>query len=81
MTKKKTESPETAAPAAKPAKDAVTTPRVSDAVVKVGKALLESNPGMEVVYMTADGTGFYRENDAVEHARALTNKAVTEVKR
>ena len=36
-------------------------PKVSDAVQKVGKALLKSNPDMSVVYMTADGRGFYEK--------------------
>lgn len=56
-------------------------PKVSDAVQKVGKALLKSNPDMSVVYMTADGRGFYEKNDADNHARTLNNKAVTPVKR
>lgn len=56
-------------------------PKVSDAVAKIGKALLKSNPEMSVVYMTADGSGFYEKNDAELHARNLTNKAVTPVKK
>lgn len=56
-------------------------PKVSDAVRKVGKALLKSNPDMSVVYMTTDGRGFYEKNDADNHARTLNNKAVTPVKR
>ena len=56
-------------------------PKVSDAVQKAGKALLKSNPDMSVVYMTADGRGFYEKNDADNHARTLNNKAVTPVKR
>jgi hypothetical protein len=57
-----------------------TEPKVSDAVVKIGKFLLKSNPEMSVVYMTADGSGFYEKNDAELHASNLTNKAVTPVK-
>lgn len=69
-----------AVPAAKsPTKK--TEPKVSDAVQKVGKALLKNNPNMSVVYMTADGRGFYERNDADNHARTLNNKAVTPVKR
>lgn len=69
-----------AAPASKsPTKK--TEPKVSDAVRKVGKALLKSNPDMSVVYMTADGRGFYERNDADNHARTLNNKEVTPVKR
>lgn len=70
----------TAATAAK-APTGKTDPKVSDAVRKVGKALLESNPDMSVVYMTADGRGFYERTDAENHARTLNNEAVTPVKR
>lgn len=56
-------------------------PKVSDAVVKIGKALLKSNPDMSVVYMTSDGRGFYEKNDADNHAVTLNNKAVTPVKK
>lgn len=56
-------------------------PKVSDAVVKIGKNLLRNNPEMSVVYMTADGRGFYEKNDAELHARILNNKAVTSVKK
>lgn len=58
-----------------------TEPKVSDAVQKVGKALLKNNPDMSVVYMTADGSGFYEKNDAENHAQTLNNKAVTPVKK
>lgn len=64
---------------AKPKKTA--EPKVSDAVVKIGKNLLKNNPDMSVVYMTADGRGFYEKNDAELHARTLNNKAVTPVKK
>lgn len=64
---------------AKPKKAA--EPKVSDAVVKIGKNLLKNNPDMSVVYMTADGRGFYEKNDAELHARNLNNKAVTPVKK
>ncbi len=56
-------------------------PKVSDALAKAAKALLKSNPALEAVYMTADGTGFATKNDADNHARNLKNKAVTPVKR
>ncbi len=69
-----------AVPAAKPPTKK-TEPKVSDAVQKVGKALLKSNPDMSVVYMTADGRGFYEKNDADNHARTLNNQTVTPVKR
>lgn len=77
-------TPGGAADNAKPAAKTPTKksePKVSDAVQKVGKALLKSNPDMSVVYMTADGRGFYERNDADNHARTLNNKAVTPVKR
>ena len=64
---------------AKPKKAA--EPKVSDAVVKIGKNLLKNNPEISVVYMTADGRGFYEKNDAELHARTLNNKAVTPVKK
>lgn len=67
-------------PAAKPSTKK-TEPKVSDAVRNIGKDLLKSNPDMSVVYMTADGLGFYEKNDADNHARMLNNKAVTPVKR
>ncbi len=56
-------------------------PKVSDAVVKIGKTLLKSNPAMSVVFMTTDGRGFYEKNDADNHARTLKNKVVTPVKK
>lgn len=77
-------TPGGAADNAKPAAKTPTQksePKVSDAVQKVGKSLLKSNPDMSVVYMTADGRGFYEKNDADNHARTLNNKAVTPVKR
>lgn len=70
---------DTAETPAKPKKAA--EPKVSDAVVKIGKNLLKNNPDMSVVYMTADGRGFYEKNDAELHARTLNNKAVTPVKK
>lgn len=77
-------TPGGAADNAKPAAKTPTKksePKVSGAVQKVGKSLLKSNPDMSVVYMTADGRGFYEKNDADNHARTLNNKAVTPVKR
>lgn len=56
-------------------------PSVSDALVKIGKSILKSNPTMSMVYMTADGRGFYEKNDADNHARTLKNKVVTHVKK
>lgn len=56
-------------------------PKVSDALVKIGKSILKSNPAMSVVYMASDGRGFYEQNDADNHARTLENKTVTPVKK
>lgn len=55
--------------------------KVSDTVVNIGKSLLNSNPQMSIVYMTADGRGFYEKNDADNHAATLKNKDVTPVKK
>lgn len=56
-------------------------PKVSDALAKIGKSILKSNPAMSVVYMTSDGRGFYEKNDADNHAHNLNDKAVTPVKK
>lgn len=56
-------------------------PKVSDALVKIGKSILKSNPAMSVVYMASDGRGFYEKNDADNHAHTLKNKTVTPVKK
>lgn len=75
-------TPETPTPVVVPEQTATEeTPRASDAVVKVGKAILKNNSQMSVVYMTADGRGFYERNDAENHAKTLTNRVVTPVKR
>ena len=58
-----------------------TQAKVSDALVNIGKTILNSNPQMQVVYMTADGRGFYEKNEADNHAATLTNKDVTPVKK
>lgn len=60
---------------------AAKTPKVTDSLTKIGRAILKTNPAMPVVYMTADGRGFYEKNDADNHAKTLTNRAVTPVKR
>lgn len=57
------------------------TPKVTDSLTKIGRVILKTNPAMPVVYMTADGRGFYEKNDADNHAKTLTNRAVTPVKR
>ncbi|MEG1673219.1 MAG: hypothetical protein RR221_06830 [Alistipes sp.] len=80
-----TPNPERVASDAAEAKAAETNefdePKVSDALVKIGKSILKSNPAMSVVYMASDGRGFYEQNDAEHHARALKNKTVTPVKK
>lgn len=60
-----------------------TTPaqRVENALTKAGRSILERNPALTAVYMTADGAGFASKNDAENHARNLKNKVVTPVNR
>lgn len=58
-----------------------TTPKVSDAVIKIGQELLKSYPDMKVIHMTADGRGFFRIEDAAAHAATLKNKTVTPIER
>lgn len=43
------------------------------------KKVFEQNPSLEKVYCTSDGTPFYQENDAKNHAKTLDNKAVETV--
>lgn len=66
---------------AKTISDNTAVPKVSDAVVGIGKKLLTNSPQKDVVYMTADGCGFYEQTDAELHTRILKNKAVTPVKK
>ena len=54
-------------------------PKVSDAVHKVGKALLKSNPDMSVVYMTADVEDKYiiaQANEPLDENHRFVNKRV-----
>lgn len=43
------------------------------------KDVFEQNPSLAKVYCTSDGTPFYQENDAKNHAKTLDNKAVETV--
>ena len=38
--------------------------------------IFESNPQLKKVYVTSDGTPFYQENDAKNHAKTLEDKTV-----
>ncbi|MDR2131016.1 MAG: hypothetical protein LBP56_07640 [Odoribacteraceae bacterium] len=68
--------------AAVPGQGATAAATVSaSTVVKIGKGILRGNPAMTAVYMTADGSGFYEESDARNHAATLKDGTVTEVKR
>lgn len=43
------------------------------------KDVFKQNPSLEKVYCTSDGTPFYQENDAKNHAKTLDNKTVETV--
>lgn len=43
--------------------------------------IFERHPNLQRVYQTADGTNFYEEGDARNHARSLKNKEVKTVER
>lgn len=43
------------------------------------KEVFEQNPSLKKVYCTSDGTLFYQENDAKNHAKTLGNKTVETV--
>lgn len=38
--------------------------------------IFKSNPGLKKVYVTSDGTPFYQETDAKNHAKTLEDKTV-----
>jgi hypothetical protein len=42
----------------------------------MSKEVFEQNPNLEKVYCTSDGTPFYQENDAKNHAKTLDVKTV-----
>jgi uncharacterized protein (DUF927 family) len=41
--------------------------------------IFETNPGLKKCYITSDGTPFYQENDAKNHAKTLKDKTVEPV--
>jgi hypothetical protein len=41
--------------------------------------IFESNPDLKKAYITADGTPFYQETDAKNHAKTLKDKSVETV--
>lgn len=45
----------------------------------MSKEIFEQHPNLEKVYCTADGTPFYQENDAKNHAKTLKDKSVETV--
>lgn len=53
----------------------------SDGLTKKGRQILKEYPAADVVYMTSNGFGFFREQDARNHAATLRDKTVTIVKR
>lgn len=48
---------------------------------KEGERILAEYPDAQVVYMTSNGFGFFRETDALNHAATLRDKTITNVKR
>lgn len=48
---------------------------------KEGEQILAEYPDAQVVYMTSNGFGFFRETDARNHAATLRDKTITNVKR
>lgn len=62
----RTEQPRTAAP---------------DRLTVKGRQILKEYPTAEEVYMTSNGFGFFREQDARNHATTLRDKSVIIVKR
>lgn len=53
----------------------------SDSLSAKGRQILKEYPAAEEVYMTSNGFGFFREQDARNHAATLRNKTVIIVKR
>lgn len=45
----------------------------------MSKEVFEQNPNLKKVYCTSDGTPFYQENDAKNHAKTLKDKSVETV--
>lgn len=57
------------------------TAEVADALTAKGRQILEEYPAAAEVYMTSNGFGFFREQDARNHAATLRDKKVIIVKR
>lgn len=57
------------------------TAAVADALTAKGRQILEEYPAAAEVYMTSNGFGFFREQDARNHAATLRDKTVINVKR
>jgi hypothetical protein len=45
----------------------------------MNKEIFKQHPNLEKVYCTSDGTPFYQENDAKNHAKTLEDKSVETV--
>lgn len=43
--------------------------------------IFKAHPSLEVYYKTADGQPFYKEHDAKNHAKTLTDKTVKKVEK
>lgn len=56
-------------------------PAASDSLTAKGQQILKEYPAADKVYMTSNGFGFFREQDARNHATTLRNKTVIIVKR
>lgn len=57
------------------------TAAVADALTVKGRQILKEYPAAAEVYMTSNGFGFFREQDARNHAATLRDKKVIIVKR
>lgn len=53
----------------------------SDGLTKKGRQILKEYPAADVVYMTSNGFGFFRAQDAHNHAATLRDKTIIIVKR
>lgn len=56
-------------------------PAASDSLTAKGQQILKEYPAADEVYMTSNGFGFFREQDARNHATTLRDKTVINVKR
>ena len=48
---------------------------------KLAADILKTNPDIQEVHITSDGTAFYTRNDAQNHANTLKNRDVFSTKR